>query len=193
VVEKSIEERAGERADFLLEIALDLMNSGIIPDNAVILRKPRLKLASEAYYILSDAYKLERIKKGHYTEEPKMAALSMISIMQFQPFLPLDFNNVETRAVGFANETFSITVALAMIGKVLDQSKPSGRDFWLRLIDIASEVGCETLQPFIVDINLQISDRARADYVTTIHPKDWLSINSLISIMELLSGKIKAV
>ncbi|MGZ8372354.1 MAG: hypothetical protein ACXW3G_05645, partial [Rhodoplanes sp.] len=54
-------------------------------------------------------------------------------------------------------------------------------------LDIMTEATVETLAPFIADINRQ-AERPLEDYALTLHARDKLVVNSLISIFELVSN-----
>jgi hypothetical protein len=65
---------------------------------------------------------------------------------------------------------------------------PEKRDFWLRLLDILSQADIESLEPYVVDIDMSCV-RDLEEYTLVILNEDKLIINSLISIFELISDK----
>lgn len=179
-----------DRALFLREVAVNLVESEILPDKEIVLRPGRIDLATRGYFLLNEAYKKWRITDAHYTQEPKIAALKCMAIATFQPFLTIDPNNATTIAQARANEIYAVAVASTILKHPISPVDSVKRDFWLRLLDILEKAQSQTLEPYRVDINMQIS-RSLADYKLEIsHKDDFLMINSLICIFEGVAGKI---
>jgi hypothetical protein len=182
--EKAISERAG----LLREVARELLNSGTLPPDRIVLREPRIRLLTEGYFLLNKAYKDWRLPSGHSNEKIKIAALQAATIARFQPFLPLDPTNAKSLGEARCNEIFALVYGLGMLECKLMLDGPAKADLWLRVLDIIAAAGkLETLDPFIADIN-QKTLRPLEDYAFTIHPNDKLVINSLISIYELVAN-----
>jgi hypothetical protein len=182
--EKAISERAG----LLREVARELLNSGTLPPDRIVLREPRIRLLTEGYFLLNKAYKDWRLPSGHSNEKIKIAALQAATIARFQPFLPLDPTNAKSFGEARCNEIFALVYGLGMLECKLLLDSPAKTDLWLRVLDIIAAAGkLETLDPFIADIN-QKTLRPLEDYAFTVHPNDKLVINSLISIYELVAN-----
>ena len=182
--EKAISERAG----LLREVARELLNSGTLPPDRIVLREPRIRLLTEGYFLLNKAYKDWRLPSGHSNEKIKIAALQAVTIARFQPFLPLDPTNTKSLGEARCNEIFALVYGLGMLECKLLLDSPAKTDLWLRVLDIIAAAGkLETLDPFIADIN-QKTLRPLEDYAFTVHPNDKLVINSLISIYELVAN-----
>lgn len=182
--EKAISERAG----LLREVARELLNSGTLPPDRIVLREPRIRLLTEGYFLLNKAYKDWRLPSGHSNEKIKIAALQAATIARFQPFLPLDPTNAKSLGEARCNEIFALVYGLGMLECKLLLDSPAKTDLWLRVLDIIAAAGkLETLDPFIADIN-QKTLRPLEDYAFTVHPNDKLVINSLISIYELVAN-----
>ena len=181
------ETEISERIVLLTDIAKALQSAGIIPDT-VILREARLAPMVRGYFLLNKAYKDWRIHSTHYTEKPKIAALTCLVIGRFQPFLPVSPANVQTRAEARSNEIYALTYALSVIEQSFTPDTPEKMDFWLRLLDIIAGSSVVTLEPYFQDIRLQIH-RPLEQYTVAIQPQDRLAINSLVSIFEMISPK----
>ncbi len=137
---------------------------------------------------MNKAYKDWRIHEGHNTEKPKIGALMAVVINRFQPFLPLNTSNILTTAEGRCNEIYALTYALSIIEKPFLPDTPERLDFWHRVLEIITGSSAGTLEPYFQDVRFQIP-RPLEQYTIAIHPQDKLSINSLISIFELISNK----
>jgi len=190
--EESDANRLERRIQFFQEIAEESFINGIFPEDIILLRRSRIPLVVRGYFILNQCYKNWRIKDQHWTEVPKIAALQSIAIMTFEPFRPLHLDNVTTVAEAKCNEMYAVHCAAAILGVPINPEISVKRDFWLRLLDVLTDARCQTLEPFRIDINLQIS-RPDSDYHRVIHDIDRPVINSLISIFELLSDKFKPI
>ena len=78
-----------------------------------------------------------------------------------------------------------------MLGITFDLENPEKIDFWLRLLDTLSESYSETLEPYRVDLNLE-RQRPLCEYQLELNPKDKAAINHLVTVFELLCGKVTA-
>jgi hypothetical protein len=181
------EKAVTERANLLREVAHELLDSGTLPADRVVLREPRIQLLTQGYFLLNKAYKDWRIPAGHANELIRIAALHAVTIVRFQPFMPLDPANAQDLAEARCNEIFALVYALGMLGRRLALDGPDRVDFWLRVLDIMTEATVETLAPFIADIN-RGAQRPLEDYALVLHSRDKLVINSLISIFELVAN-----
>ena len=186
------EETISERTALLLEHARELLNSGAVPKGRVELAEHRIPLVSEGYFLLNRAYKEWRIRDGHFTELPKIAALQSVVIARLQPFFPLQFPVDETD-VGIikCNEIFAFSYAMGILARDFKPDSHEKIDFWLRLLDVITSSSCETIEPYIVDKKIQI-DRPLNEYirsVSSVLDRDKPAINSLTCIFELLSEK----
>jgi hypothetical protein len=180
------EKAVNERAKLLRDVARELLDSGTLPADRVVLREPRIRLLTQGYFLLNKAYKDWRIPAGRSNEKIRIAALQAVTIVRFQPFIPLDPTKAKDLAEARCNEIFALAYALGMLGCKLVLDGPGKVDLWLRVLDIMAEATVETLDPFIADINRQ-AQRPLEDYALTLHTRDKLVINSLISIFELVS------
>jgi hypothetical protein len=97
--------------------------------------------------------------------------------------------DARTTAEAKANEIYALACACATLGITFDLDNQNKLDFWLRFLDIISECRSETLEPYLVDINLE-GRRPLGSYELILHDKDKSAINHLVTIFELLSGKI---
>jgi hypothetical protein len=176
-----------ERAAFLQEIAVELLKT-VFSDGTIILRLPRIKLVAKGYFILNACYKNWRIEEGHYTEEPKIAALQCMSIATFEPFRPVNTTNAQTVAEARSNEIYAIACAAAILEIQIDAHVK--REFYLRLLDVLSSCRSETLEPYVVDVDLQIN-RPLKGYVGAVHDNDKFGLDSLITIFELFGHHFK--
>ncbi|HEX5845429.1 MAG: hypothetical protein ACXWU5_08600 [Rhodoplanes sp.] len=181
------EKAVTERANLLREVAHELLDSGVLPADRIVLREPRIRLLTQGYFLLNKAYKDWRIPEGHANELIRIAALHAVTIVRFQPFMPLDPANAQDLAEARCNEIFALVYALGTLGCKLALDGSGKVDFWLRVLDIMTEATVETLAPFIADINRQ-AERPLEDYALTLHARDKLVVNSLISIFELVSN-----
>lgn len=179
------EERIVERVSFFRTIAEALVNDGVLPAERLILRAGRLDMMTRSYFLLSEAYKAWRMPPEHFTQEPKIAALQSMAIMTFTPFAPIEQTNAQTTEEARPNEIYCLACAAAVLGCDIDARRP---DFYLRLLDVLSASRCQTLEPYVVDINLEIA-RPLGDYRLVVLSADQLPINSLITIFELISGR----
>lgn len=186
------ETKISERIEFLLNIAQELIQRGILPDDRLVLHEGRVRLAVESYFLLNKAYKSWRINSGHHTEKPKIAALQSTTIARIQPFIPTNPANAETLAEARCNEIFALTYALAILEKDLNPDTPPKKDLTLRLLDIISASEVEAIEPYIQDINMEIK-RNLDQYTLAIPPSDKHKIDSLITIFELISAKGEAL
>lgn len=200
------ERTISERAALLLEHARELLTSGVIPDNKVILRENRIRLIAEGYFLFNEFYKNWRISDGHFTERPKIAAIQSIVINRLQPFIPIsasghlinteeiEVSNTNLEEVLYVikcNEIFACSYSLGILEKKLFPDTPAKRDFWLRLLDVITTSSCQTLEPYITDKEYQI-ERNLTEYRSSElkpHQADRPALNSLICIFELLSKK----
>ncbi|MFY9763358.1 MAG: hypothetical protein WAL39_03155 [Xanthobacteraceae bacterium] len=182
------ETEISERADLLADIAKGLFTDGIFSSDRIVLREARIPYLARGYFLLNKAYKQWRISDGHYTELPKIAALQAATIIRFQPFRLLHIGSAGNIAEARCNEIFACAYALGILECAFTPDTPIKRDFWLRLLDILSAADIETLEPYVVDINMTCV-RPLDEYTLVIHKDDKLIINSLISIFELISDK----
>jgi len=178
-------ERIGERVALIRDIADDALKSGLLPADKIVLRGIRIPLLVSGYFLLNAAYKKWRIKEGHYTEPPKIAALTCLSIMTFVPFRPLDPDNVTTITEARCNEIFALECASVLVGVPIQAGR---ENTYRRVLDILAECRSETLEAYRVDQNMQVA-RPLPDYDLAILPADHFKINSMITILECLSGK----
>lgn len=182
ITEKAI----ARRASLLRDVARELLVSGTLPTDRIVLREPRIRLLTEGYFLLNSAYKDWRIPEGHSNEKIRIAALQAVVITKFQPFLPVDPADARSLAEARCNEIFALVNALGMMGAKVRLGALERQDFWLRVLDIMAEATVETLEPFIADLNRAVK-RPLEDYTLAIHRQDKLVLNSLISIFELLA------
>jgi len=176
-----------ERAELLCDVARELLDNGTLPADRIVLREPRIRILTQGYFLLNKAYKDWRIPPGHANEKVRIAALKAIAIARFQPFMPLDPTNANDFTEARCNEIFALVYALGMLRCKLALDSPGKVDLWLRIFDIIAESTVETLAPFIADINRH-KQRPLEDYALTLHDRDKLAINSLISIFELVAN-----
>lgn len=179
--------RMQEREEFLQEIAIELMNT-VFQDDTIILRLPRIKLVAKGYFILNACYKNWRIEEGHYTQEPKIAAIQCMSIATFEPFRPVNPTDVKTVAEARSNEIYALACAAAILEIQIDGNVK--HDFYLRLLDVLSSCRSETLESYVVDVGLQIN-RPLIGYVGDVHANDKFGLDSLITIFELFCHHFK--
>jgi hypothetical protein len=170
------------RAEYLREVADSLIEGGIISDKEILFRTNRIKLLTEAYFVLNEAYKKWRISDGHHTQPPKIAALTCIVIQELQPFLPKHPDDAKTFQQARCNEIFALACASAIMGVPIHKKK---MDIYLRLLDVLAKCSCETIQPYIVDRSAQ-NQKALSTYNFDIIEKDKFAMDSLITIFEIL-------
>jgi hypothetical protein len=158
----------------------------------VDLREHRFKHICEGYFLLNRAYKDWRIQDGHFTELPKIAALQCLTISRYQPFFPLK-TPVDEKDIRQAkpNEMFACSYALGILEVDFQPDTPEKKDFWLRLLDVISNVSIQTLETYTTDKNLRINQPLEhyERQIKSIHPDDKPGISSLICIFELMSKK----
>lgn len=186
--------RMQERAEFLQEIAIDLLDK-VFQDDTIILRLPRIHLVAKGYFILNACYKNWRIEEGHYTQDPKIAAIQCMSIATFEPFRPVNPTDAKTVAEAKSNEIYSLACeiySLACAAAILEIQIDGNvkHDFYLRLLDVLSSCRSETLEPYLVDVGLQIN-RPLKGYVGDVHANDKFGLDSLITIFELFCHHFK--
>ncbi len=188
---QDLEKRIQERTAFVRSLAEDFY-ANVVPQDKVILRTAHIDLSIRGYFILSECFKKWRIKDSHNTEPAKIAALTACAIASFRPFRPLHLQNADTTVEARCNEMFAAYAASAIVGTNLDFTSPGWKDFWFRVFDILETWDGETLEPYRVDVNHSIG-RPLEVYFRTMHGRDQNSLNSLICIFELLSGKLTPV
>jgi hypothetical protein len=181
----ALEDRAERRAPKLLAIAETLVSEGVLSSSNIILRPTHVPIATAGYFLLNSAYKRWRIQDGHRTEAAKIAALQCMAILSIPPFKVVDRNNATTLAEARCNEIFAVAAASAVLG--VSVSGGRSKNFELRLWDILSECISQTLEPYIVDLEMKI-DRPLRSYDLSFHKDDRCKINSLITIFELLKA-----
>jgi hypothetical protein len=178
-----------DRARYLITVAESLATEGILAaSDGLILRRSRIPLLTRGYFLLNLAFKDWRIPDGHFTEKPKIAALTCVAIQQFEPFIPPDPANTVDLQQCRCNAIYAFACAMGILEKQFSPSNDQQRDLWLRILDIIHDSSAETLAPFIKDIDERV-DRPLDQYALEMHPMDMLAVNSLISIFELLSNK----
>lgn len=182
--------RFDERRDFLTRIGEELLKPSVYRGELIVFRIGRMKALTEAYFILNESYKAWRIVPGHNTEESKIAALTCAAIMKIVPFRPQTLIMAKTVGEYKCNEIYALNCAAAIVGVSLGLDQDLKPDFWLRLLDILSDVKCHTLDGFVADINAGRQEPLES-YVAEIDRRDHLEINTLITIFELLCGKHK--
>jgi hypothetical protein len=182
---ESLEDRIAQRAPILAEIADTLVSVGTIPLASVSYFKSRIPLMTRAYFILNETYKKWRIVEGHWTEEPKIAALQCMAIMSVPPFRPNNPNNVPSITEARCNEIYALACGTFVINRPLKNNKSN---FYYRMLDIISRSRSETLEPFVVDFSLRIENPVE-HYIRDIHPADMPISDSLITIFEALSDR----
>jgi hypothetical protein len=182
--------RFDERKAFLTQTGEDMLKPAIGRGELIVFRMGRMKVLTEAYFILNESYKAWRIKPGHYTEESKIAALTCAAIMKILPFRPQTLNMAKTVGEYKCNEIYALNCAAVLLTTPIGSEEDFKQDFWLRLLDILSDVRCRTLDKFVADINGG-KQGAMETYVGEIHRGDHLEINCLISIFELLCNRHK--
>jgi hypothetical protein len=182
--------RLEERAAFLADIAEGLVKPSILSGDLIVLRLARIPYVARAYFILNESYKAWRIEDNHYTEHPKIAALTSMAIMTILPFRPMHPENVKTVGEARCNEIYALNCAAAILGVPIDPEGNVKQDFWLRLMDILNDTRSHTLDPFVFEVN-NGKERPIAAYTHQIHAEDRLALNSLISIFEILCDKHK--
>jgi hypothetical protein len=182
------EKEISERAILLTDIAKGLLADRVLPSDRILLREARIPYLARGYFLLNKAYKNWRISPGHFTELPKIAALQAATIIRFQPFRPLHIGGADSVAEARSNEIFACAYALSILEREFTPDTPEKRDFWLRLLDILSQADIESLEPYVVDIDMSCV-RDLEEYTLVILNEDKLIINSLISIFELISDK----
>jgi hypothetical protein len=178
-----------ERESFFEELANDLIANEILPDKDIIFWSGRIPLLVRAYFIINESYKNWRMAEGHNTETPKIAALQCFAIKAISPFVPLRPQNVRTVAEARCNEIFALYAAAGILGVKIEDGKNIKSDLWIRFMDIISRVEAHSLEPLVVDVNMQI-DRDDMEYVTDIDTSDRETLDVLITIFELLGNKL---
>lgn len=78
-----------ERHEFLVQCAQELFEQGVLDPEEIYLNDDALIRAVGGYFLLSEAYKQDRLghteDAPHWTEGPKKAALTAVSLMVFRP------------------------------------------------------------------------------------------------------------
>lgn len=182
--------RQKERAEFLVEIARDLQASGVLPQNRLALREARVRLATHSYFALNDAYHRWRIEDGHNTQPPKIAALQCLCIMRIEPFGLVEPDNAQTISEARPNEIFALSVAAGILGFSVDDFSKEKLDQWLRILNLLSEVTCESIEPVIQDAAYEIK-REIKEYNLVIFDVDKYKIDMLVTLFELLAENAK--
>jgi hypothetical protein len=170
-----------KRAKFLRTIGDSIITKKVISDKNVIFKTNKIKLVTEGYFLLNEAYKKWRIKNNHNTQAPKIAALTCMAIGTFQPFVPTNPANAKTIQQARCNEIYALACASVIIGMPLLKDK---KDIYFRLLDVLSKCDSETIQPYLLDKSLS-NDRELKTYKFEIHETDKLQIDSLITIFEM--------
>lgn len=189
-------ETISERAELLKSFAQDLLNSGALPADKLVLRENRFQLLAEGYFLLNKSYKTWRIHNGHRTERPKIAALQACVISRLQPFLPKQHPIDQTDvALIKCNEIFAFAYGIGILEQKFEPNTPEKIDLFLRVLDIISASSAETIEAYIIDKKYG-TGRTLASYeasIGAINERDKLGINSLICIFEFLSPKAAAL
>lgn len=177
-----------ERAAVLRDIALGLLSSGTLPGDRLLLREGRIPMLTQGYFLLNKAYKDWRIPAGQSNESIRIAALQAMTIARFQPFVPLAPTAAQDLGEARCNEIFALAYGLGILQRNLRLSTPARTDFWLRVLEVIAAARCTTLDPFIADLG-RGAPRPLGDYALVVHPDDKPTINSLISIFELIAAE----
>lgn len=83
-----LKKRRQDRFDLLCEVIPEFLSSGVLgsaEDREVFFDDVALHAAVDAYFLISEAYKAERLQPGHLTEPPKIAAISALVFADFKP------------------------------------------------------------------------------------------------------------
>lgn len=186
MIKETLEERVAKRAPRLARIASDLIESGRFPSDKIEYRSDRVPYAVCGYFLLNGAFRDARIEDDHWTEKAKIAALTAVAFMTIPIFRPFKPEIATSRAEIWCNQLYALEMASFTLGVVV--SEAIGRNAYERLLDVLGECDCQTLAPYTNDLDNK-RDRDLADYRLTIHPGDWLKINSLITIFELVGER----
>lgn len=72
----------------------------------------------DLFFMMSDSYKVERTKDGHFTNNPKKAALTVAAIMAMRP-IRITASHAGGLRYFYANPTFAIACATAILKRPL--------------------------------------------------------------------------
>ena len=178
------------RYDFLASCADELLHDGALDRGEVFLNEFELHRAVEAYFLLSEAYKADKLghsdETPHWTEGPKKAAFTAISLMLFRPFRFLTPERALRHNMSLvANQLLVMTAA----GSLLERDFPILRwETQRRLFLVFAEVGsAPKFKLRVRSLRHYIRDQKREDfkrqYAIDLAP-DMLLINSFILLFE---------
>ena len=118
---RTLEQRIRRRHELLADLADELMASGFFDPSEILLDERNLIDVVEAYFLLSEAYKAERLpaqgmSEAHLTEPPKIAAMTAVAIMMFKPFRRADgLAAVRQPHTRIANQVFAMSCAASFV------------------------------------------------------------------------------
>jgi hypothetical protein len=111
-----------KRHDFLALVAQELFANDILDQREVYLNDEDLARAVEAYYLLSEAYKRDKLghtpDTPHLTEGPKKGALTTIAVMSFRP---VRFVNPRQKIVSSFSVIANQLLALIASGSLIER------------------------------------------------------------------------
>jgi hypothetical protein len=185
---ETLEERVEKRLPGLARLASDLASRGELPPDKIEYRGDRLPYAVCGYFLLNGAFRASRIEEGHWTEKAKIAALTAIAVVTIPVFRPLYGSAATSRAEVWCNQVFALEAAsLTLSVPISEEISPSAHE---RLLDMLTDCECRTLGPYTDDLDNK-RDRDLSEYRLTVDKADWLKVNSLITIFELVESRAK--
>jgi hypothetical protein len=189
---QGVTSRAEERYREVWDFAQDVLTSGTLgpPDSLeVYLNDEVLLAATKAYFLVSDAYKAERLENGHTTEPPKLAAISALVFADFKPLRIIDVSQpIRNPLTIHANALLSLYWA----GQVFNQplmSQISQRltaDWRPRYYRVLKSVQLASLSAYKLDISRGIV----APYYDMLLDQDGDNHASRLSDMPLIESMV---
>lgn len=148
----NIESRARQRAVLFSHIAERTQKEFPAIVRETEFRADAPILTAWAYFLISDAYKSERIPETSLSDDFKKAAISALAIMVVRPFSPLDPDNVNSMDALLANPIFALAAGNSWLGdrNLFDHF---GFDYLKRFFNTLLNVQMPSLAPFIEAIN----------------------------------------
>jgi hypothetical protein len=144
-----------ERFELLTELVEEFLATGVLggkDEIEVFLDEIALHAAVDAYFLMSEAYKSERLAELHATKPPKIATISALVFADFKPIRAMDPKKpLQLPYSIHANALFGLYWASTVFDQ--DLSKPNwNKDSMARFFRVLRWVNLASIQSFKADI-----------------------------------------
>lgn len=177
-----LETRIASRAQYVADRGAELVQLGLFSSADVRFRAIAPRFVSEAYFLLSEAYKFRRLRDGASTQEPKIAALMSMAIVAVWPFQAIHPLTVQRPETVVANPIFAVYCASSIINSDFGTLS---NDMKRRLYNFLFTMRLPCLRDYVTDISL--GPKRSADvFKVDLSDAELASADALMLIYELL-------